>query len=162
MSDHMRISDEELALFKGWKPGEAITIDQVSIGLLIQEVIASRSTQTASGAAREDGVGVDRTGMCEKCLAECTFVRGTYQCTKCVDTPLKDRELPAIPQKVRWISWDEYWRDVVLPARERQLREAYARIAALAEALDHALSQLSQDDDQMGDLAIRKAVENGG
>jgi hypothetical protein len=39
----MEISDEELELFRDWKPGQLITIDQVSIGLLIQEVLAKRA-----------------------------------------------------------------------------------------------------------------------
>lgn len=38
----MRISDEELNLFKNWEPGDQITIDMVSVGLLIQEVRESR------------------------------------------------------------------------------------------------------------------------
>lgn len=40
----MRVSDEELALFDNWKPGSdaRITIDQNSVGLLIQEVSVTR------------------------------------------------------------------------------------------------------------------------
>jgi len=38
----MRISDEELELFRDWQPGDSITIDANSVGMLIQEVIRAR------------------------------------------------------------------------------------------------------------------------
>jgi len=47
----------------------------------------------------------------------------------------------------------DYWASMREITRERQL-------TAALEERDHALSQLRQDDDQMGDLAIRKAAEN--
>jgi len=39
----MRISDEELDLFRNWQPGDSITIDANSVGFLIQEVIRTRA-----------------------------------------------------------------------------------------------------------------------
>ena len=39
----MRISDEELDLFRNWRPGDSITMDANSVGFLIQEVIRSRA-----------------------------------------------------------------------------------------------------------------------
>jgi hypothetical protein len=40
----MTISDAELELFRDWKPGDWITVDANSVGMLIQEVIRSRAT----------------------------------------------------------------------------------------------------------------------
>jgi hypothetical protein len=42
----MRISDEELELFRNWQPGDSITMDMNSVGMLIQEVIRSRVTSS--------------------------------------------------------------------------------------------------------------------
>ena len=39
----LTISDAELDLFRDWQPGDSITIDANSVGMLILEVIRSRA-----------------------------------------------------------------------------------------------------------------------
>jgi hypothetical protein len=121
--------------------------------------LADTITAFQAGATREDGVGDGRTSDgCEarghvwnsynKAFMETCIVCGKYRDEPKVDTPLKDRELQSpvvIDDKSYWI--DYAWK-------------LEARLAAALEERDHALSQLRQDDDQMGDLAIRKAAEN--
>ena len=69
----MHISDAELALFKDWKPGEPITIDQTSIGLLILEAIESRAALRAYDklddfhANCQNCDGCEQPEACEKC-----------------------------------------------------------------------------------------------
>ena len=46
----MYVSDAELALFQDWQPGESITIDANSVGMLIQEVRKSRAALRAYSA----------------------------------------------------------------------------------------------------------------
>ena len=52
----MHISDEELELFRNWQPGDSITMDANSVGLLIQELIRSRAAlHTIAGFAVGNG-----------------------------------------------------------------------------------------------------------
>jgi hypothetical protein len=52
----MHITDEELELFRNWQPGDSITMDANSVGMLIQEVIRSRAAlHTIAGFAVGNG-----------------------------------------------------------------------------------------------------------
>ena len=56
----MRISDEELELFRDWQPGDSITIDANSVGMLIQEGIRCRAALPTSA-----DVAVGNGDVCE-------------------------------------------------------------------------------------------------
>ena len=57
----MIISDAELELFRDWQPGDSITIDANSVGILIHEVIQSRD------AIRAWSDLDDERSNCEEC-----------------------------------------------------------------------------------------------
>jgi hypothetical protein len=64
----MPISDDELDLFKDWQPGDSITIDANSVGMLIQEVIQSRATIRAWSDLD------DERSNCEECEGQMIHV----------------------------------------------------------------------------------------
>ena len=69
----MRISDAELDLFKDWQPGDSITMDANSVGLLIQEIIQSRA------AIRAWSDLDDERSNCE----ECEGMQAPETCSMC-------------------------------------------------------------------------------
>ena len=65
----MHISDEELELFRNWQPGDSITMDMNSVGMLIQEVIRSRVALRLPGepgATEPESRGGDRQIIVKK------------------------------------------------------------------------------------------------
>ena len=69
----LRISDAELDLFKDWQPGDSITMDANSVGLLIQEIIQSRA------AIRAWSDLDDERSNCE----ECEGMQAPETCSMC-------------------------------------------------------------------------------
>ena len=77
----MRISDEELELFRDWQPGDSITMDMNSVGMLIQEVIRSRVALRAYNKLDDmhsncpECEGLMPPELCEKCWIWADFAR---------------------------------------------------------------------------------------
>jgi len=77
----MRISDEELELFRDWQPGDSITIDANSVGMLIQEVIRARVALLAYNKLDDihsnctECEGLEPSELCARCWVHADFAR---------------------------------------------------------------------------------------
>ena len=77
----MRISDEELELFRDWQPGDSITIDANSVGMLIQEVIRARVALRAYNKLDDihsnctECEGLEPSELCARCWVHADFAR---------------------------------------------------------------------------------------
>ena len=77
----MTISDAELDLFRDWQPGDSITIDANSVGMLIQEIIRARVALRAYNKLDDihsnctECEGLEPPELCTRCWVHADFAR---------------------------------------------------------------------------------------